>query len=234
MRILVIGDVHGRDNWKKAVEQVEYDKVVFLGDYFDSWNESAEQQIKNFNEILEFKKKSDNEVILLIGNHDYHYLIDTEKYSGYQESYAKRFKELILPRVLDGTLDVSHQYDKFLFTHAGVTNTWLESQGWSDAKKEGVSIDEFLAITFLNSFDTFRFNGVDNTGNDVTQGPFWVRPESLYSDAYGNGEITHVVGHTRIKNIQYIQPNILLCDTDNKYYAVFNTNTAELMILEHE
>lgn len=222
MKILVIGDVHGRDNWKKAVAENEFDKVVFLGDYFDSWDKTAEEQIKNFNEIIDYAENSSDDVILLIGNHDYHYIINGEKYSGYQPFYADKFRELLLPQVLEQRLSVSHLDGRFLFTHAGLTETWLKSQGWEDVPT-GLPIDEFLAVTFLNSFDTFRFNGVDNTGNDVTQGPFWVRPQSLIKDAWGDKDIIHVVGHTRQYGVEFHEPNVLLCDTDNKEHVIIDT-----------
>ena len=44
MRIIVIGDIHGRTIWKDIVNQ-EFDLCVFLGDYVDSHDRiSAKQQ----------------------------------------------------------------------------------------------------------------------------------------------------------------------------------------------
>ena len=68
MKIIVIADIHGRDLWKKQVEE-EADLYIFLGDYFDSFNIKGEDQIKNFLEIKEFYENNKDKVILLAGNH---------------------------------------------------------------------------------------------------------------------------------------------------------------------
>ena len=53
MKIVVISDVHGRDLWKKQVEE-EADLYIFLGDYFDSFDIPHEIQISNFLDIKKF------------------------------------------------------------------------------------------------------------------------------------------------------------------------------------
>ena len=62
MKILIIPDPHGQDNWKKAVEKFTYDKVVFMGDYFDNYNlkYQGEFALKNFKEICEFVREDPN------------------------------------------------------------------------------------------------------------------------------------------------------------------------------
>ena len=85
MKTIILGDTHGNDIWKKIVEEESPDKVIFVGDYFDSFDISFAKQMYNFNEILDYKKSGNAEVTLLIGNHDYHYLpFVYENYSGYQ------------------------------------------------------------------------------------------------------------------------------------------------------
>ena len=73
-KILVLGDIHGRNFWKKPCENIEkYYKVIFLGDYFDPYDFekiTVQDCINNFNEILDLKKKNTEKVVLLIGNHD--------------------------------------------------------------------------------------------------------------------------------------------------------------------
>ena len=108
MKTIIIGDVHGRDQWKQIVAQEkDADTVIFLGDYFDSFDISAVEQMHNFKEIVEFKETSftnagtddqhKTQVILLIGNHDYHYFpeIGDSSTSGYQTRMAPVIKQLI-------------------------------------------------------------------------------------------------------------------------------------------
>jgi len=36
MRIIALGDTHGRTDWKQITARERFDKVVFIGDYFDT------------------------------------------------------------------------------------------------------------------------------------------------------------------------------------------------------
>jgi predicted phosphodiesterase len=74
MKIICIGDIHGRDCWVKILEQnPDADLFVFEGDYFDSFTIPALEQINNFKLILKFRDENPNKVIMLFGNHDFHY-----------------------------------------------------------------------------------------------------------------------------------------------------------------
>ena len=70
MKILVLGDIHGRTIWKNIIEKENPDKIIFLGDYVSTHdNISADQQLSNLNNILNYKEESSDKVILLRGNH---------------------------------------------------------------------------------------------------------------------------------------------------------------------
>lgn len=74
MKIIALGDTHGRHTWRKKAKENDYNKFIFVGDYFDSReNISPRFQIENFKRILEFKRSDPERIVLLIGNHDYHY-----------------------------------------------------------------------------------------------------------------------------------------------------------------
>ena len=71
MKILVLGDIHGRTIWKDIFEKEDPDKVIFLGDYLHSReNISREDQIENLKLILDLKDAHSENVILCRGNHD--------------------------------------------------------------------------------------------------------------------------------------------------------------------
>jgi len=75
MRVIFIGDIHGRSLWKEIVEKEKSaDIVVFYGDFFDSKEHiGGEAQLQNFLEIITFKKNQEKlgeKVVLLFGNHD--------------------------------------------------------------------------------------------------------------------------------------------------------------------
>ena len=57
MKTIVLGDIHGRNVWKDIVFQEQADRVIFIGDYFDSFDIGPAEQMLNFKDIIEFKEK---------------------------------------------------------------------------------------------------------------------------------------------------------------------------------
>ena len=49
---------------------------------------------RNYNEVVRYARKDKENVVLLLGNHDIHYLID-EEYSGFQYDYAIYIRHLL-------------------------------------------------------------------------------------------------------------------------------------------
>ena len=198
MKIIALGDIHGRTLWKSIVSNTDFDKVVFIGDYFDTREYiSAEQQKSNFQDIIDFKKENMDKVVLLFGNHEYHYLRSEEGgYSGFQHLHCDDFQKMIQHALDEELMQMCYIHDKFLFSHAGITKTWLRNAGFTGKE----DVDVFVNDLFANKPDEFKFIYADdynNDGNNIYQSPIWVRPPSLFKDALDN--YTHIVGHT----IQY-------------------------------
>lgn len=212
MKIIVLGDIHGRSCWKEILQQNAFDQVVFMGDYFDSKEGIApEQQAENFREILTYRRENPGKVILLIGNHDFHYFrFVSHRYSGFQPQHQLTFQNLLHQALDENALQMAFRHEHFLFTHAGVTKTWLNAQHY-DAK---LPLEEFLQHIFLERPEAFHFTpGINHSpvGNDVTQTPIWVRPKSLFLDAYEG--FTHVVGHTQRPSVFIAPGKMILVDT---------------------
>lgn len=178
MKTLILGDTHGRSFWKLAVNMEMPDRVVFVGDYFDSYNINTEYQVNNFLDILEYKKTSGVETILLIGNHDHHYYpeIGYTGTSGYQQ--VGRFQ---IEPVIDSNrehLQIAYQMDDLLITHAGVSTVFMNDifgkGGW-DLENVASELNEL----FKYKPHAFEFNGWDPYGNDDKQTPIWIRPTAL-------------------------------------------------------
>ena len=89
MKLIAIGDIHGRTIWQEIIEAQSFDTLIFIGDYFDSKEDiDPESQMVNFIEICRLKRANPDKVILLLGNHDYHYLDGVgEEYSDFQADY---------------------------------------------------------------------------------------------------------------------------------------------------
>jgi predicted phosphodiesterase len=213
-KIIAIGDIHGLDTWRQIVEQ-EFDKCIFVGDYFDSYDIDTDTQIQNFKNILEFKKQNKDKVILLMGNHDLHYLLASERYSGYQHYRAVDIKEALISGLADEELlQYAHIEGDYLFSHAGVTKTWAKDKG-VDLINPADSINDLS----LNAFGFNENRDKSMCGEHKSQGPMWVRPQSLKEDAI-EGYI-QVVGHTRHSPL-LIEDKFIFIDSlwDGQYLTI--------------
>lgn len=202
-KIIAIGDTHGRRTWEKVLAQEDntFDRVVFIGDYFDCWDPfTTAEQIENFNNILNYKRNNSDTVTVLLGNHDTQYIIKGERYSGYQPDGALDIAIAIENALSEGLVQLMHIEDDYMFTHAGLTQVWTDTYGL-DLNK----IEEEVNMLFENNRDAFRFSSSDSSGSGEScfQSPVWVRPLSLVANFAGDW--TQVVGHTTQKNIQYYE-----------------------------
>lgn len=227
MKLLVIGDVHGRNDWEKIVDQ-EFDKVIFIGDYFDSWSIPFDVQLTNFQKILDFKASQPDKVILLIGNHDYHYLAFTEdRYSGYQGEHCAVINAFLAEAIANGQMQMCTVEQDFLFTHAGVTKTWCKSAGINlnnpNNPANPNNLEGSINKCFMYTPDFFKFmdfQGADNSGNNIYQSPIWVRPESLLQDKIDG--YTQVVGHTTQNTID-AAADVIFIDCPGQYLEINDT-----------
>ena len=226
MNIIAIGDIHGRCGWKKIINKhlETADKIVFIGDYWDSFDLDYETQKANFNEIIQLKKDYPEKIVLLFGNHDFHYLVDFERSSGFQSFQCQDIREMVHNAVKNEYLQMCFISEKYLFSHAGITRTWLEMINKTQNRVidadlgNPVALEKFLNELLLYTPSVFRFckgENNDGYGDDKTQSPIWVRPKSLSQDMLR--PYTHIVGHTQQDTIKIIGIDLFLIDVPNQY-----------------
>ncbi len=194
MKIVVIGDIHGRGDWKKIIkDNPDSDKIVFIGDYFDSFDIPAAQQKNNFKEIIAYKKKNKDKVVLLFGNHEFHYLkTSTQTYGGHQGFQHIDIGELLNKAINEDLIQMCYIHDNIIFSHAGVTKTWCKSNDIGSHM-----IEYFINYVFRhnpNAFKLIEGGSGYRDGDDPYQSPIWVRPNSLIYDKIDGYK--QVVGHT--------------------------------------
>ena len=206
MKLVAIGDIHGRDIWKQIVAQEQdADEFVFVGDYFDSFTVKGPDQYNNFLDIIEFKKQSKVPVILLIGNHDHHYYpgVDDSGTSGYQTLMAPSIKYIVGDN--KQYLQAAYQVGEFVFTHAGLSSEWLDDsiKDWNvDNVVEKVN-ELFHYQPGKIAYRSYKqvgdqVYGAQGYGNEAFQGPIWIRPSALMTANKKTlrKKIIQVVGHT--------------------------------------
>lgn len=200
-KTIIIGDIHGRSIWKDIVAKEKPSRVIFMGDYFDSFDISGVEQLHNFNEILKFQEESEIEVVLLYGNHDHHYMNVGETYSGYQSGKQFDFEYVLRPAVRSGKIQLAYVLDDILLTHAGVSSVWL-NEHLPETTMETLVQDLNDLLIYRPS--AFNFAGFDPYGNSKDSSPIWIRINALLKSNKNmpiKKTFRQMVGHTQVEKI---------------------------------
>lgn len=217
-KILIIPDSHGRQFWRQAKEVInKVDKVVFLGDYLDPYfyeGISKEQAIEEFKEIIKFKEDNKDKVILLLGNHDCAYCFNFGDASRYDYDNEVEIKKLFIENF--DYFRLFYKIDNYLFSHAGITNDWLER------RFSNKTMDDFLKIPmrdikpFLWDCSYLR-GGPNKTGSIVWSD---VREQDRESTYY------QIFGHTQLMSEPVITDNYACLDVRKCF--ILNTETKQI------
>ena len=139
--------------------------------------------MKNAEEIISFKKKHPDKVCLCWSNHAVSYFLN-ERCSGYQWEHALLINQYYCKN--KDFFKAVFIFDNWIFSHAGISKYWFKATACKSLKD--------INQLFNERVDFFRWVGPDSYGNNLNEGPFWIRPPSLLESAY-NG-YNQVIGHT--------------------------------------
>lgn len=235
IKTLSIGDIHGRTNWKvithgsymeykmwddaiaagaDAITEVwsdmpfmKYDKIIFVGDYVDSFTSNDVTIKHNLIEIINFKKRMGDKVVLLLGNHDVQYIVVNQICSGHR-SQMRPDLSIIFGEELH-LFTMAYQLEAegktYLWTHAGVTSGWLREleKDLNNPRHRFYDIvrdrnPETIADKINLAWEMrlgVLYNVDHHSGGWQTwAGPLWVRPHVLNERYLEN--VTQIVGHT--------------------------------------
>lgn len=210
MRLFIVPDVHGRTNWQQPVadflrQATAADRVIFLGDYNDSFTVPDGAMLDNFLDVLLLKEREPGRVVLLLGNHCFPYLFyPSFRCSGFRSALAPALH--LLFRKHRHFFQMACQFGPYLFTHAGVSEVWLETNRLALLVLTGTGIRHSALPTVLNQllqtdrgrqllWQVSAYNG----GRDGVDGPLWVRPRELARSLLPG--LIQVVGHTAQRHI---------------------------------
>ena len=222
-KILVVPDVHGRLFWKEPVEKYldAVDRVVFLGDYLDPYEEEeglADNIYENLMEIIYLKLDNMEKVVLLKGNHDQHYYsklfcdlaggsrMDRLRWDKYHYAFGeyRSLFQLAHTEVVNGV--------PYVFTHAGLTLYWLHKVNTNVWRlpDDKVSVADEEIIDRINQLD-YEPLGQEMLSvvgsrrswfGEKTGGVLWADiDEHAIPDApnaYGLNKVFQVFGHSRL------------------------------------
>lgn len=258
-KVLSISDMHGSNNWEKAVKEFEYDYVVFLGDVCDAWENHWPQQGENIQNIFKFIREDPEHHKFCIGNHDFAYLTGTREgmyVSGHQHEHIAELRALFTANL--DIIDLAAEIGGVVFSHAGFSDCWTrfslfkqlhyEYDEWPKDDGSGGKVwdESEFSIKLLNEYwhnrthipgdPEFRY-GFDEildwygtfsgSGDEVSQGPLWIRPESLMKQPFFPKQ---VVGHTEFcidKFFNIKSDDNMLIITDSRKHNIFEVIDTE-------
>jgi predicted MPP superfamily phosphohydrolase len=239
IKTLSIGDIHGKTDWMYwthgspvnfqswaiAVENgadpydslwheeyknyTSYDKIIFIGDYVDSFTVSNIEMKKNLEDIIFFKKALPDKVVLLLGNHDIQYIVEDYICSGHRPVMKYDFYQIFTENL--NLFQIAYQIKNVLWTHAGVTLGWLRVLN----KEMFDPNHRFYQVTQqakdwkfgdqINLAWNYRMKSLYNVDKDsggcsTWAGPLWVRPRTLNEKAPKS--LRQIVGHTPVNSIK--------------------------------
>lgn len=205
--IIVVPDVHGRAFWQRAIpEDVDSHLIVFLGDYFDPYPDETDvswaQLCERFLAIIALKRAYPDNVVLLLGNHDLHYVRRNALPQGsrFDHRHADDIAELLQDNwdCFRLAYECTMGDRLFLFTHAGVSRQWLEqypdlfpNPDEVTAERLNQLFEEGLLTKCLG--DISRHRG----GDEDAGSPIWADVREMSHPDNWIGHYVQVFGHTQ-------------------------------------
>ena len=227
-KILIIPDVHGRSFWRPAVSSGDYDKIIFLGDYVDPYPDERIGELTALHglmDIIDFYDRHPDQVVLLLGNHDLHYLSPYYHEMCPCDRYDEKHSDVLHLLFTKGDrFNLAHEEtigsQKYLFTHAGVNQPWLKRNLKVIRQPDAIHLNRLLL--FDEGIETLRQVGLLRWGMYLTGSVVWCDSDELaVSDPLP--DVYQIVGHTR----QYDGKPII-----TPHYACLDCSTA--FVLDEE
>lgn len=235
MKIVIIPDVHGRTFWKKIQNNIDdFDQIIFLGDYVDPYQYegiSVADAIENLKEIIQFKKDNPTKVHLLLGNHDGQYMGWSHTQSRLSAVMKPVIKDLFM--INFHLFHLAYKVNNLLFTHAGVSEKWLEQNEYTDTAETicdklnhllnqwyHTDLDEPYVPSRYSEFGfdsnpSFADIGRSRGGFAPSGGPTWADiTDMVHGPAY-DGELIQIFGHSQLRETgtMFQTKNCYMCDS---------------------
>lgn len=208
MKTLVVPDIHLKlymiEKIKEVTKEYNVDEVIFMGDYFDDWGETSNDNLylDTIKTIKEYKEECDKENIkthFLIGNHEISYIKNTPiHHSNHSDVIGVAIRDFL--KEMKPT--VAYKSQGWLFSHAGI----LKDKKW-----------------YYLPFTEYNLKQIKELDKDNS--PLWLR--SFEIDVKGK----QIVGHTPVKRL-YRNNDWWYVDTWSTYSDKSRYGDQSLIIVE--
>ena len=241
MKILVLGDIHGRNFWRKAINDniSKVDKVVFLGDYLDPYYDEIEDSpetmecdsfydveslIKMLNDIISLKKNEPDKFILLTGNHTDGYIwkdfaaATRTDYKHWNE-YHNIFKENL------NLFNLVWIQNNVIFSHAGISEGWAE-EIWNQLEYPENEIPSVMEIATM-----FQDTPLENFNKNYIELISHISHYRWGDFLYGSSEWADLREHLDTQNST---PNNLIPKGEDGIFQVFGHTQLKAPLITHK
>lgn len=229
MKILVIPDIHLKpwilDSAEKLYREQNPDKILFLGDIPDDWNQEYNISLyeETLNRVIQFVYDFPD-TLLCYGNHDVSYLWNFLE-SGFSDLAVNIVNEKLvkLIKILpnENQLTFVHKIDNVIFSHAGISDIFVKSYVRSKLKNKEDD-DEVIQI----------INNLDKRTLWSSFSPLWIRPQLDYiKQLWKPDKYIQVVGHTPMEQITKDR-NLISCDVFSTYKNGTPYGSQEFIIID--
>lgn len=220
MRTLIIPDIHTNFGLAEyIIEKENADEIVFLGDYFDNWDDGIELATQTAEWLKESMTKPNR--IHLLGNHDNSYRDPKHMCSGYLP-----IKKAAIDRIGINWKEIRlHVWvGDWLCTHAGLSNEFFVAY-------DGIDVNQFL-----NEFEDdkdlretlYSVSGFRG-GRDPNSGILWCD----WREFEPIPGVKQIMGHTVDDDVRNNGDNYCI-DTILHHYAIYDHTISKMTIKEVE
>lgn len=253
--MIIIPDVHGRSFWKNAIkEKKENEKVVFLGDYLDSYSSefdtiagsyiTKESTLENFKEILEYAKSNPKDVILLLGNHDTEYFLGTPDcrmdINNFDE-ISKLFMSNL--KLFDVAYYIKEGNLTYTFSHTCLTKGWIEKNFSYFGKDEDdpTIIEVIEEINYMLHGNLENFSGLGKILGQVGASRWgwcefgsivWADMSDLQPGEWPG--VHQIFGHTQQREYPVYNEDFSMLDCRKAFRLTPETGSIEVLLSEKE
>lgn len=195
MKTFVWSDVHNRVGRLKTVLgnlKGDFDKRIFLGDWFDNFGDTPEHALRTAETLVELMQDPKN--VFIEGNHDtaYRYRNLSSMCSGFTVEKSRAVNQIMGFNEWN-RFKLFEEHDGFVFSHAGI------GQDAFSHPIHGITMEE-VAKRCQEGQDAIRSNidhpvyfaGRANGGREPYSGITWLR----WGDLKPLAGINQIVGHT--------------------------------------
>ena len=193
MRALIIPDLHHHiENAEHWLKTQCYDRVIFLGDYFDDFDDDANDARKTARWLREKMDSTDaTRHIFLLGNHDAAYLFpDHDELScpGFTKAKSNTIREILRAEHWH-RFELAHEEQGWLLSHAGFHLVWMEKP---TVRRILQRCEKAMKLVRRGKVDPILGYGEKPGGLQRIGGPLWMAWENFMPIP----GINQIVGHS--------------------------------------